>query len=112
MNTYRGGRGSLGACFRGRPRFPLIPQEGGAAWELSGPSLGGGDELLEQPTASSLTQSSGGEEEVRLIQLSRDLHIRGGGGGGGGGGDGGGGGRSEYMQSLGKGYLNKINKFR
>ena len=23
MNTYRGGSGNLGACFRGRPRLPL-----------------------------------------------------------------------------------------
>ena len=36
INTYSGGRGSLGACFRGRPHFPLP----GPGPVTSGPASG------------------------------------------------------------------------
>ena len=53
MNTYRGGRASFGACFRGLPRFPLLLTLAGVVTgdrvvcgEAGGDPSGGGGEQL------------------------------------------------------------------
>ena len=66
MKTYRGGRASLGACFRGLPRFPLqllVTEEGGA---------GGGEAVGGLPGAP---LADGGGEVEKISSLTKPVSV-------------------------------------